>query len=251
MTGSGAETVAALRLVGVSRRYGRGRGEVRALDAIDLDVQPGSFVAVMGPSGSGKSTLLQCAAGLDEVSAGTVQVGRVTVTGLDESQRAMFRRDRVGFVFQSYNLIDGLTAYQNIEAPVRLAGRRADPAAVRALASRVGVLDQLARRPREMSGGQRQRVALARALITRPDVIFGDEPTGALDTGSARQVLDLIRDLVRHERRTVVMVTHDPVAAAHADRVVFLADGRLRGDEHQPTVDGVLRTMIRLEEGRC
>nr|BFF04534.1 ABC transporter ATP-binding protein [Streptoalloteichus tenebrarius] len=243
--------VPALRMDRVSKEYGRGSGRVRALDSVDLRVERGSFVAVMGPSGSGKSTLLQCAAGLDEVSDGTVHIGRIPVSGLDETQRAMLRRDRVGFVFQSYNLLAGLTAAQNIEVPVRLAGGRVDPVVVRDLASRVGVEDLLRRRPHEMSGGQRQRVALARALVTEPEIVFGDEPTGALDTGSARQVLALMRELVHRDGRTIVMVTHDPVAAAHADRVLFLADGRIVDEATSPSVDGVLRRMARLEAAGC
>ncbi|SHF83941.1 ABC transporter ATP-binding protein [Streptoalloteichus hindustanus] len=243
--------VPALRMTDVSKQYGRGPGAVRALDSVSLRVARGSFVAVMGPSGSGKSTLLQCAAGLDEASSGTVHIGQVAVTGLDESQRAMLRRDRVGFVFQSYNLLAGLTAYQNIEVPVRLAGQRANPELVRELSERVGVSALLRRRPHEMSGGQQQRVALARALVTEPEIVFGDEPTGALDTGSARQVLALMRELTHRDQRTIVMVTHDPVAAAHADRVLFLADGRIVDEETTPTVDVVLRHMARLEASGC
>ncbi|KAA2266027.1 ABC transporter ATP-binding protein [Solihabitans fulvus] len=241
----------ALRLSGVSKQHGRGPQAVRALDGIDFQVAQGSFVAVMGPSGSGKSTLLQCAAGLDRVSTGTVRIGEVAVSELDESQRAMLRRDRVGFVFQHYNLLPGLTAAQNIEVPARLAGRRANPAVIDDLAARVGIVDLLRRRPAQLSGGQQQRVAIARALVTGPEIVFGDEPTGALDTAAARQVLTLMRDLVHRERQTIVMVTHDPVAAAHADRVVFLADGRIVDEDENPSVDGVLRRMSRLEKPRC
>ncbi|MGW9134702.1 ABC transporter ATP-binding protein [Streptomyces sp. NPDC055681] len=216
----------ALRLRSVRRAY----GDVDALHGIDLAVRPGTFTAVMGPSGSGKSTLLHCAAGLDRPTSGTVEVGGTELTGLSERRLTLLRRDRIGFVFQSFNLVPSLTAAQNVALPLRLAGRRPSRTDVRASLARVGLADRADHRPTELSGGQQQRVALARALITRPAVLFGDEPTGALDTETSRQVLVMLRELVDRERQTIVMVTHDPVAAAYADRVVFLVDGQVADD---------------------
>ncbi|MGW3686311.1 ABC transporter ATP-binding protein [Streptomyces sp. NPDC005125] len=216
----------AVRLRSVRRVH----GDVDALRGIDLTVRPGTFTAVMGPSGSGKSTLLHCAAGLDRPTSGTVEVGGTELTGLSERRLTLLRRDRIGFVFQSFNLVPSLTAAQNVALPLRLAGRRPSRTDVRASLARVGLADRAGHRPTELSGGQQQRVALARALITRPEVLFGDEPTGALDTETSRQVLVMLRELVDRERQTIVMVTHDPVAAAYADRVVFLVDGRVADD---------------------
>ncbi|MEV5611876.1 ABC transporter ATP-binding protein [Streptomyces sp. NPDC052225] len=217
---SGASSYA-VELVDVTRVYG---DEVVALDHVSLALPHGSFTAVMGPSGSGKSTLLQCAAGLDRPTSGTVTVGGTELTRLSERRRTLLRRDRIGFVFQSYNLLPALTAEQNVALPLRLAGRRPAKAEVRAALERVGLGERARHRPGQLSGGQQQRVALARALITRPAVLFGDEPTGALDSVTGRGVLGVLRSLA-DAGQTIVMVTHDPVAAAVADRVLFLVDG--------------------------
>ncbi|MFD0341700.1 ABC transporter ATP-binding protein [Streptomyces sp. NPDC127117] len=221
-----ASAADAVRLRSVRRAH----GEVDALGPIDLTVRTGTFTAVMGPSGSGKSTLLHCAAGLDRPTSGSVEVGGVELTGLSERRLTLLRRDRIGFVFQAFNLIPSLTAAQNVALPLRLAGRRPPRTEVRDALARVGLADRAGHRPAELSGGQQQRVALARALITRPAVLFGDEPTGALDTATSRGVLEMLRELVDLEGQTIVMVTHDPVAAGYADRVVFLVDGRVADD---------------------
>ncbi|MFI6402074.1 ABC transporter ATP-binding protein [Streptomyces sp. NPDC050548] len=236
----------ALRLVKVSRTYGRDDSAVTALDGVTLSLERGTFTAVMGPSGSGKSTLLQCAAGLDRPDSGIVMVDGAELTGGSEAELTRFRRGRIGFVFQQYNLLDTLTVAQNTVLPLKLAGRRVDRARAREVLTAVGLGDRLGHRPDQLSGGQRQRVAIARALVTEPRVIFADEPTGALDTRSARDVLLLLREAVRVHGRTVVMVTHDPVAASYADSVVFLADGRLAGRMHAPTVDAVAERLAHL-----
>ncbi|QES44586.1 ABC transporter [Streptomyces venezuelae] len=220
----------AVRLRAVSRRFGSGGTAVTALDDVSLTFPRGTFTAVMGPSGSGKSTLLQCAAGLDRPTSGSVTVGGTELAGLSETRLTLLRRERIGFVFQAFNLLPSLTAEQNVALPLRLAGRRPKKAQVREVLRQVGLGDRARHRPTELSGGQQQRVALARALITRPDVLFGDEPTGALDSRTGREVLALLRGLVDREGQTVVMVTHDPVAEAHADRVIFLVDGRVNGE---------------------
>ncbi|MEU9340518.1 ABC transporter ATP-binding protein [Streptomyces sp. NPDC048278] len=222
--------MAAVNLRSVSRRHGSGDRAVTALDEVSLDFPSGTFTAVMGPSGSGKSTLLQCAAGLDRPSSGSVVLGGTELTGLSETKLTLLRRERVGFVFQAFNLLPSLTAEQNVALPLRLAGHRPPRARVREALDRVGLADRARHRPGELSGGQQQRVALARALITRPDVLFGDEPTGALDSRSGHAVLTLLRAMVDDEGRTTVMVTHDPVAASYADRVVFLVDGRVTSE---------------------
>ncbi|MEU9372997.1 ABC transporter ATP-binding protein [Streptomyces sp. NPDC048255] len=224
----GYDTTAAVELRGVRRQYGRGAAAVHALRGIDLSLPRGSFTAVMGPSGSGKSTFLQCAAGLDLPTEGSVRLGGTEITGMNENELTELRRSRLGFVFQAFNLLPSLTVEQNVLLPVRLAGGRAasrgqDRAAD--LLARVGLEGKGRRRPAELSGGQQQRVAIARALVTNPDVVFADEPTGALDTTTAAEVLALLRDAVDSLTATVVMVTHDPVAASHADQVLFLADG--------------------------
>ncbi|MFI8850530.1 ABC transporter ATP-binding protein [Streptomyces sp. NPDC053499] len=220
---------AALALRGVTRRYGRRQGTVHALRGVDAELPRGSFTAVMGPSGSGKSTLLQCAVGLDRPTAGSVRIAGTELTRMGSRALTRLRRERIGFVFQSFNLLPALTAQQNVALPLRLAGgptRRSRDAAGAALA-RVGLADRAHRRPAELSGGQQQRVALARALVTEPEVICADEPTGALDPTTAEEVLALLRESVDELGATVLMVTHDPAAAAHADRVLFLADGLL------------------------
>ncbi len=208
----------------VSKVYGRA---VAALREVSVSLPAGAFTAVMGPSGSGKSTFLHCAAGLDAPTSGSVRLGGVELSGMDETALTKLRRDRVGFVFQAFNLVPALTVEQNVTLPLRMAGRRAPKGRVAEVLGRVGLAERAKHRPAELSGGQQQRVALARALVTEPDVVFGDEPTGALDTVTAREVLALLRAAVDDLGRTVVMVTHDPVAAAHADTVLFLADGRI------------------------
>ncbi|MEU5974263.1 ABC transporter ATP-binding protein [Streptomyces sp. NPDC047315] len=219
--------VAAVELRGVRRRYGRGASAVHALRGIDLTLPHGTFTAVMGPSGSGKSTFLQCAAGLDRPTEGSVRLAGTEITGLNEQKLTVLRRTRLGFVFQAFNLLPSLTVEQNVLLPLRLAGRRPDRARAADVLARVGLADKARRRPTELSGGQQQRVALARALVTRPDVVFADEPTGALDTTTAGEVLALLRSAVDDLGATVVMVTHDPAAAVHADQVLFLADGAI------------------------
>ncbi|MEO3743409.1 ABC transporter ATP-binding protein [Plantactinospora sp. B5E13] len=233
----------AVRLDEVRKTYGRGESEVVALAGVTRSFVTGSFTAVMGPSGSGKSTLLQCAAGLVQPTAGRVTVGGTDLTGLDETKLTLLRRRLIGFVFQSFNLVSSLTAAQNVALPLRLAGRRPGRDEVRQALAAVGLDGRAGHRPAELSGGQQQRVAIARALITRPAVVFADEPTGALDTASGQDVMRLLSETVRQHGQTVIMVTHDPVAAAYADRVVFLADGRLAGELEQPTADAVAARM--------
>ncbi|MFK4544853.1 putative ABC transport system ATP-binding protein [Streptomyces tendae] len=241
----------AIRLRSVSRRYGAGHRTVTALDDVSLSFRRGSFTTVMGPSGSGKSTLLQCAAGLDRPTSGSVVVGGTELTGLSERRLTLLRRERVGFVFQAFNLLPSLTAAQNVALPLRLAGRRPPRDRVREALRQVGLADRARHRPAELSGGQQQRVALARALVTGPEVLFADEPTGALDSHTGREVLALLRGMVDREGHTVVMVTHDPVAAARADRVLFLVDGRVHGEVSAPAADTVAAHLTRLEAAAC
>ncbi|MGW3656876.1 ABC transporter ATP-binding protein [Streptomyces sp. NPDC005151] len=221
----------AVELRGVRRQYGRGGSAVHALRGIDLALPRASFTAVMGPSGSGKSTFLQCAAGLDRPTEGSVRLGGTEITGMSENKLTELRRTRLGFVFQAFNLLPSLTVEQNVVLPMRLAGERTGSARSRRAATemltQVGLGDKGARRPGQLSGGQQQRVAVARALVTRPDVVFADEPTGALDTTTAAEILALLRHAVDSLGATVVMVTHDPAAAAYADQVLFLADGAI------------------------
>ncbi|CAM5671615.1 ABC transporter ATP-binding protein OS=Streptomyces alboniger OX=132473 GN=CP975_19485 PE=3 SV=1 [Streptomyces alboniger] len=241
---------AAVRLTAVRRLHRDAAGcDVVALAGVDLAVRTGTFVAVMGPSGSGKSTLLQCAAGLDRPTSGSVEVGGTELTGLSERRLTLLRRDRIGFVFQAFNLLPSLTAAQNVALPLRLAGRRPSRTEIGDALARVGLADRSRHRPGELSGGQQQRVALARALVSRPAVLFGDEPTGALDTGTSRQVLALLRGLVDGEGQTTVMVTHDPVAASYADRVVFLVDGLVVSELRAPGAETVAARMAELESG--
>ncbi|MFF1764864.1 ABC transporter ATP-binding protein [Streptomyces sp. NPDC058249] len=241
----------AIQLRSVSRRFGSGDSAVTALDQVSLSFPEGTFTAVMGPSGSGKSTLLQCAAGLDRPTSGSVVIGGTDLTKLNETKLTLLRRERIGFVFQSFNLLPSLTAEQNVALPLRLAGRRPPKARVREVLEQVGLGDRARHRPTEMSGGQQQRVALARALITRPEVLFGDEPTGALDSQTGREVLKLLRDMVDSDGQTVIMVTHDPVAAAYADRVVCLVDGRVNGEMVGASADDIATRMTRLEAAPC
>ena len=240
-----AEPVVALRAV--SRTYQSGAGTVTALDGITLAVEAGSWTAVMGPSGSGKSTLLQVAAGLDRPDSGEVRLAGHDLRGMSETRLTMLRRQRAGFVFQSFNLLAFLTAEQNVALPVRLAGRRPSRRQVTDALAAVGLAGRQAHRPAELSGGQQQRVAIARALVTRPDVLFADEPTGMLDSAASRDVLALLRTMTRERGQTTIMVTHDPVAAACADRVVFLADGRVAGELAGPTAQSVAARMTGLE----
>ncbi|MEO3763165.1 ABC transporter ATP-binding protein [Streptomyces sp. B8F3] len=237
----------AVELRGVQRRYGRGAGAVHALRGIDLALPRGTYTAVMGPSGSGKSTLLQCAAGLDRPTAGSVLLGGTELTRLGENKLTELRRSRLGFVFQAFNLLPSLTVSQNVLLPMRLAGLRADHARAAEVLAQVGLTAHGRRRPAELSGGQQQRVAIARALVTRPDVIFADEPTGALDTRTAAEILALLRHAVDALGATVVMVTHDPVAASYADVALFLADGALAGSLQRPTAEQVATRMTTLD----
>jgi putative ABC transport system ATP-binding protein len=224
-------------------------GGVVALDSVTLAFARGTFTAVMGPSGSGKSTLLQAAAGLERPTAGTVRVAGTDLATLNETGLTLLRRERIGFVFQAFNLLSSLTAEQNVSLPLRLAGRRPSRREVRAVLDSVGLADRARHRPAELSGGQQQRVAIARAIITRPDVLFADEPTGALDSRTGREVLALLRAMVDTREQTVIMVTHDPFAAAQADRVVFLADGRVAAEMAAPTPQAVAERMTALETG--
>ncbi|WP_129837634.1 ABC transporter ATP-binding protein [Streptomyces sp. RFCAC02] len=217
----------AAELRSVTKRYAAGEQTVTAVDDVSIGFAAGTVTAVMGPSGSGKSTLLQCAAGIDRPTAGDVLIGGTQLGGLDEDELTLLRRERVGFVFQAFNLVPALTAAQNVELPLRLARRRPAAGEVAAALAEVGLADRAGHRPGELSGGQQQRVAIARAMIARPAVLFADEPTGALDTRASRTVLRLLRALADDHGQTVVMVTHDPVAASCADRVVLLADGRI------------------------
>ncbi|MFI9363115.1 ABC transporter ATP-binding protein [Kitasatospora sp. NPDC053057] len=231
------------------KTYRRGEHRVRALDGIDAAFAAGTFTAIMGPSGSGKSTLLQCAAGLDRIDAGEILLDGAPLHGLSERALTELRREQMGFVFQSFNLIPALTARQNVELPLRLAGRPLDPAAIDRGLAEVGLAERGEHRPAELSGGQQQRVALARALATGPTVLFADEPTGALDSTTAREVLALLRGIVEQHGQTVIMVTHDPMAASYAQRVVFLADGRVTGELVGPTAETVALRMAALEPG--
>ena len=235
-----------VRLESVSKSYGAGRHSVAALRDVSLGLPTGSFTAVMGPSGSGKSTLLHCAAGLDRPTSGSVHLAGVDLSRMTGDELTRLRRERVGFVFQSFNLVASLTASQNITLPLRLAKRTADRAWLNEVSERVGLRDRMSHRPAELSGGQQQRVAIARALMTRPEIIFADEPTGALDTRAGRDVLRLLREAVDGLHQTVAMVTHDPIAASYADTVVFLADGQVVNTMAAPTPERVADRMTGL-----
>ena len=237
----------AARTVGLSKVYGEGETRVVALDDVNIDLAAGEFTAIMGPSGSGKSTLMHCAAALDSASAGQVFLGDVELTGLKDKALTLLRRDRIGFIFQSYNLVPTLSAQENILLPLAIAGRKPDQEWYDVVIDTVGLRDRLNHRPSELSGGQQQRVACARALVSRPHVIFADEPTGNLDSMSGQEVLKFLRRSVDEFGQTIVMVTHDPVAASHTDRVVFLADGRIVDELRQPTADLVLERMKKLD----
>jgi putative ABC transport system ATP-binding protein len=234
------EMAPAARIIDGVKIYGTGAAAVRALDVISADFIAGEFTAIMGPSGSGKSTLLHCLAGLDRLTSGHVLLGNQDVGGLTDKAMTLLRRERIGFVFQAFNLVPTLSARENVVLPFTLGGKRPDSAWLAELTRTLGIADRLEHRPGELSGGQQQRVATARALVTRPDLIFADEPTGNLDSRSATELLAQIRRAVDDYRQTVVMVTHDPRAAAYADRVLFLADGQVIRELLAPTADRVL-----------
>ena len=238
----------AARAEALTKIYGDGDTAVRALDHVDAGFRAGRFTAIMGPSGSGKSTLMHCLAGLDTATSGRVVLGGTDLSGLDDRALTLLRRDRVGFIFQAFNLLSTLGAEANIVLPLRLAGRKPEREWFDTVVDVLGLRDRLGHRPSELSGGQQQRVAIARALITRPDVVFADEPTGNLDSRSSSEVLDFLRTSVRDLGRTIVMVTHDPAAAAYADRVVLLADGRVAGEIDEPTADTVIDALRTLGE---
>ncbi|MEU6564761.1 ABC transporter ATP-binding protein [Nocardia nova] len=247
----GTETTAvatfAARAADLTKLYGSGDTQVRALDGVSAEFAPREFTAIMGPSGSGKSTLMHCLAGLDSATSGTVSIGDTALTGLSDKQMTKLRRDRIGFVFQAFNLVPTLTALENITLPLDIAGRDPDREWLDTVIDRLGLRDRLDHRPSELSGGQQQRVACARALVGRPDIIFGDEPTGNLDSRSSGEVLSILRAAVDEFGQTVVIVTHEPHAASYADRVIFLADGRIVDELRDPTADSVLDRMKSLE----
>jgi putative ABC transport system ATP-binding protein len=242
-----ASALPAARTVGLSKIYGEGETRVVALDNLSIDLAAGQFTAIMGPSGSGKSTLMHCAAALDSASSGQVFLGDVELTGLNDKALTLLRRDRIGFIFQSYNLVPTLSARENILLPLAIAGRKPDQDWYDVVIDTVGLRDRLDHRPSELSGGQQQRVACARALVGRPQVIFADEPTGNLDSVSGQEVLEFLRRSVDEFGQTIVMVTHDPAAASHTDRVVFLEDGRIVDELRRPTAELVLERMKMLD----
>ncbi|AZM53673.1 ABC transporter [Streptomyces sp. WAC 01529] len=236
-------TAVAARATDLSKVYGQGETQVVALDHVSVDFGQGEFTAIMGPSGSGKSTLMHCVAGLDSFSSGSVRLGETELSTLKDKQLTKLRRDKIGFIFQAFNLLPTLTALENITLPMDIAGRKPDKRWLEQVIEMVGLSGRLGHRPTELSGGQQQRVAVARALASQPEIIFGDEPTGNLDSRSGAEVLGFLRNSVRDLGQTVVMVTHDPVAASYADRVIFLADGRIVDEMHRPSAEGVLDRM--------
>jgi putative ABC transport system ATP-binding protein len=239
----------AARAVGATKVYGSGDTEVRALDGVSVDFERGRYTAIMGPSGSGKSTLMHCVAGLDTLTAGKVFIGGTDLTELDDRALTQVRRDDVGFVFQSFNLIPTLNAMENIRLPMDLAGRKPDPAWMDSVIATVGLADRLSHRPSELSGGQQQRVAVARALASQPKIVFADEPTGNLDSRAGAEILGFMQRAVVDLGQTIVMVTHDPVAASYASRVVFLADGRIVDEMADPTAERVLERLKHFGDG--
>jgi putative ABC transport system ATP-binding protein len=243
-----APSLAAAHTVDARKIYGKDQTEVRALDGVTVDFVRERFTAIMGPSGSGKSTLLHCTAGLDSLTSGQAYIGDADLSTLNDRDLTVLRRDRVGFVFQAYNLLPTLTALENITLPLRLGGKKADPGWIDKVVDTMGLRDRLAHRPTEMSGGQQQRVAVARALATRPQIIFGDEPTGNLDSKAGAEVLAFMRAAVDEMGQTIVIVTHDPIAASYADRIVFLADGRIVDEMEHPSADRVLERMKQFGE---
>jgi putative ABC transport system ATP-binding protein len=238
----------AASVVNGTKVYGKGATEVRALDGVTLEFADGQFSAIMGPSGSGKSTLVHCVAGLDTLTSGEARVAGIDLTRLDDKRLTLLRRDRIGFVFQAFNLIPTLTALENITLPARLARRDPDQAWLDAVVQTVGLGGRLAHRPGELSGGQQQRVAVARALVARPEIVFADEPTGNLDSRAGADILGFMRSAARDLGQTIVMVTHDPVAASYASRVVFLSDGRIVDQMTKPTAERVLDRMKQFGE---
>jgi putative ABC transport system ATP-binding protein len=248
---AGGQRGVAAQAIGLTKIYGSGDTQVRALNSVSADFARGEFTAIMGPSGSGKSTLMHCLAGLDTASSGSVRIGDTELTGLSDKKMTQLRRDRIGFVFQAFNLVPTLTALENITLPMDIAGRRRsaeDQAWLTSVIDTLGLADRLDHRPSELSGGQQQRVACARALAGRPEIIFGDEPTGNLDSRSSGEVMSILRSSVSQLGQTVVIVTHDPRAASYADRVVFLADGEIVDEMRAPTADSVLDRMKNLEQ---
>jgi putative ABC transport system ATP-binding protein len=239
-------TNTAARAVGVSKKYGGGDAAVVALDDVSVSMQAGQFTAIMGPSGSGKSTLLHVLAGLDRPTSGEIYLGDTEITSLNDKQLTLLRRDQIGFIFQAFNLLPTLTAAENIVLPIRIAGRKPDELWVKSIVDTVGLTERLKHKPSELSGGQQQRVAAARALASKPQIVFADEPTGALDSRSGAELLGFLRNAVRELDQTVVMVTHDPSAACYADRVLFLADGNIVDEMANPTADAVLDYMKHL-----
>ena len=240
------ETGVAARTLGAMKIYGSGEAEVHALDGIDVEFSRHKYTAIMGPSGSGKSTLLHCLAGLDRVSTGQVFLGDIEISACSEKELTLIRRDNIGFIFQSYNLIPTLTAAENITLPLALAGKKPDQGAFDRIVDTVSLRDRLGHKPTELSGGQQQRVAVARALISSPDIVFADEPTGNLDSKAGAEILGFMRRAVDDLGQTIVMVTHDPGAAGYADRVVFLADGKIVAEIADPTADSVIDKMKQL-----
>ncbi len=237
-TGTGGSPAA--RVFDAVKVYGRGENEVRALDGVSVEFATGRFTAIMGPSGSGKSTLMHSVAGLDTLTSGTVMIGDTDISRLDDQRLTRLRRDRIGFIFQAFNLVPTLTAAENIALPARLAGRRPDAAWFDHVVATVGLTKRLKHRPSELSGGQQQRVAVARALASRPEIVFADEPTGNLDSRAGAEILSFMRTAAHEYGQTIVMVTHDPVAASYADRAIFLADGQIVDDLDAPTAGSVL-----------
>lgn len=238
----------AARAVDLVKTYGQGETQVKALDHINVEFAAEQFTAIMGPSGSGKSTLMHCMAGLDQISSGSTFIGDTDLGVLNDKEMTNLRRDRLGFIFQSFNLVPTLTAEENITLPLDVAGRKVDKAWYEEVTSRLGLSKRLKHRPAELSGGQQQRVACARALVSQPEIIFGDEPTGNLDSNSSREVLEILRTAVDKDKQTVVIVTHDPRAASYADRVVFLADGKIVEELYEPTMDKIHEVMSGIED---
>ncbi|MEW2034785.1 ABC transporter ATP-binding protein [Streptomyces roseifaciens] len=233
--------------VDLAKVYGSGARRVAALDGVSVAFQQGHFTAIMGPSGSGKSTLMQCLAGLDTPTSGRALIGDTDLAGLSERQLTRLRRERIGFIFQAFHLLPALTVAENITLPLAITGRRPDRQWLDQVVTTLGLTDRLGHRPGELSGGQQQRVACARALAGRPDIVFADEPTGNLDTPTSAEVLSLLAHLTHRMGQTIIMVTHDPAAAAYTDRVVFLADGRITDELHRPDADQILDRMKRFD----
>jgi len=243
----GERREAAARAVDLVKTYGQGATQVVALDGVSVDFAANEFTAIMGPSGSGKSTLMHSMAGLDSFTSGSAYIGGTDLAGLSDKELTALRRDRLGFIFQSFNLVPTLTAAENITLPTDIAGRKVDQEWFEEITRRLGLAERLSHRPSELSGGQQQRVACARALVSRPDIIFGDEPTGNLDSNASREVLDILRNAVDADGQTVVIVTHDARAASYADRVIFLRDGRIVDELFEPTMDAILQVMSGIE----